>query len=189
MRTGEGKRLYIMKTAILDIVSIVVLVIILFFGVQFSVQRYVVDGPSMLQTFHDKQMLMINKIFYYLHEPKRGDVIVFQMDELSETAYIKRVIGLPGETVEVKDGVVYVTRTDGKVLKLDEPYVADPARAGFNGEKIPENEYFVMGDNRNDSSDSRTGWTVPRESIIGKAWISLSFNSFGLIENYAYAGN
>jgi signal peptidase I len=180
-----------LKSVIFDIVSIAVLALVIFFGLQYTVQRYEVDGPSMLVNFHDKQQLLINKAVYYIHKPERGDVVIFHRaeDGVHEDIYIKRVIGLPGETVEIEDGVVYINKMDGTVIKLDEPYVARPGKDDYKGEVIPDNEYFLMGDNRVNSSDSRSGWTLPRENIIGKVWISLSLDSFGLVENYAYAGD
>jgi signal peptidase I len=180
-----------LKSVIIDIVSIAALALVIFFGLQYTVQRYEVDGPSMLTNFHDKQQLLINKTVYYLHEPERGDVVIFHRadDGVHEDIYIKRVIGLPGESVEITDGVVYIHKGDGTVIELDEPYITRPAKEDYKGKTIPDNEYFLMGDNRINSSDSRNGWTLPRENIIGKVWISLSLDSFGLVENFAYAGD
>jgi len=178
------------KALLRDTLMIVVLAAVIVIGLQYTVQRYAVDGPSMLDSFHDKQQLMVNKMVYYIHEPERGDVVIFQIPKLGEEGYIKRIIGLPGESVEIKEGTVYIHKEGGTVFPLDEPYVTDPARISYEGKVIPENEYFVMGDNRNNSSDSRSGWTLPRDKIIGKVWISLwPFDSFGLVTSYAYTGN
>lgn len=169
---------------------IIVLAALLFVGLQFSVQRYAIEGPSMLVNFHDGQQLLVNKVVYYFHEPERGDVIIFRSPVGGDEGYIKRIIGLPGESVEIKKEVVYITKQDGTVMELNEPYVKDPARVSYEGNVIPENEYFVMGDNRNNSSDSRQGWTLPRDNIIGKVWLSVwPLDDFGLITSYAYSGN
>jgi len=131
----------------------------------------------------DGQQILINKVVYYFHEPERGDIIILHPPppySPDETPFIKRIIALPGDTVEVEDGAVYVNG-----LKLDEPYIKEPPVYTFRQKKIPEGEYFVLGDNRNYASDSHTGWTVPRQNIIGKAWLSIwPLNEWGFVPNY-----
>ena len=112
-------------------------------------------------------------------------MIIFHPPDIQQGDYIKRIIGLPGETIEIKDGIVYMHKENGNVLPLDEPYVTKPATDAFQGNKIPENEYFVLGDNRNNSSDSRHGWTLPRQNIVGKAWLAIwPPTKWGLAANY-----
>ncbi|MBA7677257.1 Signal peptidase I T [subsurface metagenome] len=148
-------------------------------------QKFVVDGPSMNSSFHDGQQLLVSKVVYKFHEPERGDVIIFHPPYNEKEEYIKRVIGLPGESVEITEGTVYVHKKDGTTLPLDEPYVTKSARLSFKGDTIPENKYFVLGDNRNNSSDSRNGWTVPFQNIIGKVWLSVwPPERWGLVVNY-----
>ena len=179
-----------MKAILRDTLMIIVLAAVLFIGLQFTVQRYAVDGPSMLTNFHDGQQLLVNKAVYYFHEPERGDVIIFRSPVGGDEGYIKRIIGLPGESVDIKNGVVYITKQNGTVIELDEPYVSDPFRSSYKGNTIPADEYFVMGDNRNNSSDSRNGWTLPVDNIVGKVWLSVwPPDDFGLITSYAYSGN
>ena len=176
-----------MKAFFRDTLSIILIAAVIIFGLHATVQKFVVEGPSMKLTLNDGQQLIANKIVYKFHEPERGDIIIFHPPNNEEEEYIKRIIGLPGESIEIKDGTVYIYKTDGTVMQLDEPYVTNPARQSFNGDIIPENEYFVMGDNRNNSSDSRYGWTVPRENIIGKAWLSIwPPSEWGLIANYSF---
>jgi len=148
--------------------------------------KIVVNGPSMNPGFHDRQQLVVNKAVYkFFREPERGDVIIFHPPDIQQGDYIKRIIGLPGETIEIKDGIVYIHKENGNVLPLDEPYVTKPATNAFQGNKIPENEYFVLGDNRNNSSDSRHGWTLPRQDIVGKAWLAIwPPTKWGLAANY-----
>lgn len=169
-------------------VTILVISGVIILGLQAVVQKFVVDGPSMNYTLHNGQQLMVNKIVYSLHDPQRGDVIVFHPPvEIDEDDYIKRIIGLPGERVVVFEGKVIIHKTDGSLLELNEPYVTNIATRTFEGEVIPEGEYFVMGDNRNNSSDSRSGWTLKREDIIGKAWISIwPPADWGLIPNHDF---
>ncbi|MFC2034474.1 signal peptidase I, partial [Chloroflexota bacterium] len=101
--------------------------------------------------------------------------------------YIKRVIGLPGESVEIKSGVVYIHKQDGNILPLNEPYVVYKSGENFKSGVISENEYFVLGDNRRNSNDSRSGWILPSQNIIGKAWLSIwPVNEWGLAANYPF---
>jgi len=142
--------------------------------------------------FQEGQRILVNKVIYKFHKPERGDVIILHpppSHSPKAIPFIKRIIGLPGESVEIKEGIVYIHTEDGNVLPLDEPYITKPATRPFKGNTIPENEYFVLGDNRYNSDDSRSGWTLPRQDIIGKAWISIwPPDRWGLIANYAYEG-
>ena len=134
-------------------------------------------------SFQDGQQILVIKVAYSLHEPERGDVIIFHPPpphSLQATPFIKRIIALPGDTVEIKNGSVYVNG-----LQLDEPYIKEPPNYTFPRYKIPGNNYFVLGDNRNNANDSHTGWTVPRQNIIGKAWLSIwPPGKWGVVNNY-----
>jgi len=123
-------------------------------------------------SFQEGQRVLVNKVVYYFREPQMGDVIVFWPPFDSKEPFIKRIIGLPGESVEIKQGTVYIYK-NGNVIELNEPHYVDPPRYTYDKDVIPENEYFVLGDNRNNSNDSHNGWTVPRQNIIGKAWLSI----------------
>ena len=169
-----------MKAFFREIVITAILALVVFFGIQATVQTFVVIGPSMLPSFEDGQRILVSKVAYYLHEPERGDVVVFQSPTNRREDYIKRIIALPGDTVRVNAGAVYVNGT-----KLKEPYIKNPADYTLEQLKIPENNYFVLGDNRRVSNDSHNGWLVPREKIIGKAWLSIwPPNKWGPIPNY-----
>ncbi|MBA7716255.1 Signal peptidase I T [subsurface metagenome] len=129
------------------------------------------------------QRVLVNQVAYYFREPERGDVIIFDPPFKSEEPFIKRIIGLPGESVEIKQGTVYIHK-NGNTLVLDEPYLKEPPAYTFKGDTLPEDEYFVLGDNRNNSQDSHTGWTVKREDIIAKAWLSIwPWDRWGVIAN------
>jgi len=132
----------------------------------------------------DEQQLLINKVVYYFREPERGDIIILHPPppySPKATPFIKRIIALPGDTIEVKNGAVYVNG-----LKLDEPYIKEPPAYNFQQKKIPEDEYFVLGDNRNNANDSHVWGTVPRQNIIGKAWLSIwPPSEWGLVPNYS----
>lgn len=177
-----------MKAFVKDTITIIIVAAVIFLGMQYTIQRFTVDGPSMQDNFYNGQQLIVNKVVYYIHEPDRGDVIVFLYPELSDEGYIKRIIGLPGESIEIVDGVVHIQKAGGTSITLDESYVSRLSRDDYPLKKIPDGEYFVMGDNRNNSSDSREGWTIPRKYIIGKVWLSIwPFDLFGLIPTHVYA--
>jgi signal peptidase I len=132
------------------------------------IQNFRIDGTSMEPNIHNGEYVIVNKTAYWFgHNPQRGDVIIFNAPDQPQNDRVKRVIGLPGDTVEVKpDGTVYV---NGQ--KLDEPYLP-PHHSGTSGTwTVPEDQYFVMGDNRSASLDSRAKGPVPRNKIIGKAWL------------------
>lgn len=140
----------------------------------YVVQQFAVEGESMMSTLHDGDRVLVNRLSYRLHDPRRGDVVVLQRfnGASEERDLIKRVIGLPGETVEVRDCVVYIDD-----VPLEEPYL-DPdiqAADGCGGNQspivVPEDEVFVLGDHRGRSSDSRAFGTVPDEFLIGRAFV------------------
>jgi len=162
-----------MKRNVRDILIMIAIAIVVFFGLRLTVQTYVVYGSSMQPNFYTDQWLLVSKLVYNIHEPERGDVVILWPPYDVDNPFIKRVIGLPGERVEIRQGTVYIYQPDGTILELEEPYIEDQARQSYYGEIIPEDEYFVLGDNRNNTDDSRNGWTVPAEDIIGKAWLSI----------------
>ena len=138
----------------------------------FLFQPHQVDGHSMEPNFHNGEYILTDKVSYRLHAPKRGDVVVFHSPQDERVDFIKRIIGLPSDTVMVKDGYAYVNN-----VKLPEPYINDPGKVlpgAFLAEgtpvTVPDGEYFVMGDNRLHSSDSREWGFVTRQEIVGRAF-------------------
>ena len=177
----------IKHSTIRDFVIMIVIAVVVFVGLRLTVQTYVVYGPSMQPNFYEHQRILVSKVVYNFHEPERGDVIIFRPPYEGQDSFIKRVIGLPGERVEIRQGQVYIHQLDNSILELDEPYIEDAARWQYIGEVIPEGEYFVLGDNRNNTDDSRNGWTVPAEDIIGKAWITIwPPGQWGMAANYPF---
>ena len=156
-----------------ETIVIILIAVVIFVGLRISIQTYIVYGPSMEPNYWNDERIIVDKLAYKFHAPQTGDIIVFQPPISSTKPFIKRIIGLPGETVEIKDGTVYVHKTDGSVVTMQEPYIKEAFSSNYNSGVIPADEYFVMGDNRNNSSDSRGGWLVSRDKIIGKAWISI----------------
>ncbi len=168
-----------------ETIIMVVIAIIVFLAMRFSVQTYVVNGPSMEPNYTQNEWVIVNKLEYKFGEPERGDIaIVWSPIEVNKR-YIKRVIGLPGESVEIRDGKVHVYTITGEKLTLVEPYVKYPAAADFPKTTVPEGCYFVMGDNRVNSLDSRAGWTISRDNMIGKAWLNIwPVSRWGVARNY-----
>ena len=155
--------------------------------ITFVGQRTEVEGASMENTLHNGDNLIVDKLSYRFHDPERFDIIVFPFQFQDNTYYIKRIIGLPGETVQIMDdGSIYI---NGE--KLEENYgmeVIKPETIGRAAEPIElgDDEYFVMGDNRNNSSDSRTDMVgnIKRENIIGKAWLRICpVSDFGVLQH------
>jgi len=166
-----------------EVVITILIAVAVFALLRFTVQSYTVVMSSMKPTFEEGECIMVNKMSYRSSGPQRGDVIVFNPPFDSQFPFIKRVIGLPGETVEVKDGKVFI---DGIPLEEDE-YIMEPPDEPMPAQEIPENEYFVLGDNRTNSNDSRNNWMVPRDNIIGKAWFTYWPPSrLSVVKHYSY---
>jgi len=144
----------------------IALTLIIFLALRAAVQNFRVEGYSMEPNFHDGQYLIIDKVSYYFSAPARGDIVVFRFVP-SQRDFIKRVVALPGETVEVRDGRVLV---NGQPLAED--YPLHPAVYSWGPATVGPDEYFVLGDNRGNSSDSHSWGMLPKSEIIGKAWVS-----------------
>lgn len=166
------------RPLIREAIETIVLTAIIFLLIRSVAQNFRIEGYSMEPNFHDGQYLITDKISYRLHETERGDVIVFEYPRAPQRDFIKRVVGLPGDRVEVRQGTVYI---DGQ--RLDEPYDPNPGSYSWGPEVVPETEYFVLGDNRNNSSDSHTWGMLPKENIVGKAWaIYWPPSNWGLVQ-------
>ena len=187
-----------------DLVEVAILALLLFVGIRSVVQNFRVDGESMEGTLQNGQQILVNKALYYkvnlsflnflpffdagknpehyiFRAPRRGDVIVFQFPAQPDRDFIKRIIGEPGETVEVRDGLVFI---NGKVL--DEKYPLERPHYNYGPEVVPDGQYFVLGDNRNNSFDSHSWGMLEEKYIIGRAWVTYwPFSSFGLISDPA----
>ncbi|HEX9897502.1 MAG TPA: signal peptidase I [Dehalococcoidales bacterium] len=177
---------FLKNKTVREAIILVLIAVVTFVGLRLTIQSYIVYGPSMQPNFEENQRIIANKVTYWFGAPQRGDVIVFK-PPFNDMNFIKRVIGLPGEAVEIRNGKTYVYTTDGTVLVLDEPYEAESSISNSAKQIVPENCYYVMGDNRNNSNDSRNGWMVPAENIIGKAWLSIwPPDQWGLALNYPF---
>lgn len=157
----------------LDILEVIVLAVGIFLIVYLLILRpHKIKGASMEPNFPDGEYLLTEKVSYYLNDPQRGDVVVFK-PPISDDEFIKRIVGLPEETISLKGGKIYI---NGKLLKED--YIADivftnPGSFLSEGEeyKIPQELYFVIGDNRPHSSDSRMWGPIDEKSMAGRSWV------------------
>jgi signal peptidase I len=158
-----------MKTFLREVLITLALAAAIFLIARETIQTYEVFMTSMEPNFHEGQRVVANKAAYWgwVGDPQRGDVVIFKSPVVTNEDFIKRVIGLPGDTVEIKNGAVYVND-----VKLNEPYIKEAPTYVMAKVTVPQDDYFVLGDNRNHSNDSHTGWYVLRDEIHGKAWLS-----------------
>lgn len=151
-----------------EIIETIILTVVIYAVVNFATGRFRVEGESMLPTLHPNEYVLIDKISYMLGSPERGDIVVFHYPLGTERDFIKRVIGLPSETVAIANGVITITRTDGQQEILQEPYIA--SQPHYQGTwTLKADEFFVLGDNRNNSSDSHSWGALQRSYLVGRA--------------------
>jgi len=153
--------------------SLIALIIVLPIRL-FVAQPFIVSGASMETTFSTGEYLIVDQLTYHFEEPNRGDVIIFRYPKDTSKFFIKRIIGLPGDTLEIDGHTVTITNEtypDG--FTLNETYILNVKPIGTLTETLGENEYFVMGDNRDASSDSRSWGVLQRDKIVGRAFIRL----------------
>ena len=180
----EEKETSWVKELISTVIYFAVVIALTFLFVEFVGQRTHVNGASMEATLEDGDNLIVDKISYRFKDPERFDIIVFPYKYQEDTYYIKRIIGLPGETVEIENGEIYINgevleESYGKEVMKNAGIAADPIELG-------EDEYFVLGDNRNNSSDSRdpSVGTIKEDTIVGRAFIRIwPFDKFGILKH------
>ena len=176
-----------------EVVETLVLTLVIFLVIQnFVAQPYRVQQQSMEHTLEPDQYVLVDKLSPRVADYKRGDIVVFNPPPVwtqgDGTPYIKRVIGLGGDTVEVRDGSIYIDGT-----KLAEPYLFEGQETVVTGDRsswvVPDGEYFVMGDHRMNSADSRVFGPIPHDSIVGRAWLRYwPFSTFGILQVPTYPG-
>lgn len=170
------------RVIVREIIETLLLTLFIFWIVNTATGRYRVQGHSMMPTLEEDQYLIINKLSYYLDDPQRGDIVVLHYPRDRTREYIKRVIGLPGDEVTIGDGQVKV---NGVVL--EEPYINGNASYRQQSWVVPEDHFFVLGDNRNNSSDSRSWSFLPRSDIVGEAWIIYwEISDWGLVPHFTH---
>lgn len=175
-----------------DLVKIFVLAMVIILPVRtFLAEPFMVSGSSMVPNFHDRDYLIVDRLSYRLHEPQRGDVIVLRFPKDTSQYFIKRIIGLPGETVTCEQGKVEIQApgSDQPVV-LAEDYIPSriPTQNCKPKQVLGSNEYFVLGDNRVASSDSRVWGVLPKDDIVGRVWLRVfPFSDFGFTVTPSYA--
>ena len=168
-----------LKTLLRETLETVILAVLIFLVIRSIVQNYRIEGQSMEPNFHHGQYLLVNKLAYRLGEHKRGDVIVFHYPNNPTQDYIKRVIGLPGDTIEIRDGVLFLNG-----LPVDEPYDQISMLRNISAQTVDPGNLYVLGDNRPASSDTRTWGQLQQEFVIGKAWFAVWLvEEAGLVEH------
>jgi len=164
-----------------DVVESLVLALVIYLVINALTGRFYVRGSSMEPTLHNGQYLVVSKLSYRFSEPQRGDIVVFVSPNGAGEDYIKRIVGLPGERVEIREGAVWING-----YRLDEPYLNSgiPYTGAWS---LGPDEYFVLGDNRANSSDSHAWGPLPRKNIIGKAWLCYWPPQYwGVIPHYSF---
>ena len=147
-----------------ELIETIAFTLLIFLLIRFAAQSFRVDGMSMEPGLHTDEYVLVNKVAYLFHEPQRGDVIVFHYPLDTTKDFIKRIIGIPGDTIQTTSNEVII---NGKIL--NEPYISTPFNFDTNTWKLGPGEFFVMGDNRDNSLDSRTWGPLNRNYIVGKA--------------------
>ena len=157
-----------------DLIKFAVIALVIVIPIRmFIAQPFVVSGESMFPTFHDKEYLIVDEISYILGSPHRGDVIIFRYPNDTKRFFIKRIIGMPNEEISITNGeVTIINKENPNGFKLTEPYINEKFDTTMNY-KTGEGEYFVMGDNRNRSSDSRVWGILPEKLMVGRAYLRL----------------
>jgi signal peptidase I len=161
---ASSTRSHIARDLARELIRLLIIAALVYLGLRLSIQTVVIEsGSSMEPNLHAGEYLIISKMVYLFRSPQRGDVVVAYPP--FGVPWIKRVIAVPGDTVEIKNGALYL---NGQ--RIEEPYLNEPIRYTFSPQLIPAGYYFVLGDNRNPSVDSHLAGPLPRTSIIGKAW-------------------
>ena len=165
-----------------ELLKFVALAALIVFPIRlFVAQPFIVSGASMNPTFLDGQYLIVDELSYRLQDPARGDVIIFRYPKNPKEFFIKRIIGLPAETVSIDGNTITITKADGGNISLSEPYIINHGNGSANSYSLKTGEYFVMGDNRPESSDSRVWGALQRDNIVGRAFVRLlPLNTIGV---------
>mgnify|MGYP006383857167 FL=1 len=173
---------------ILDFLAPIIIALVIAMILKYVVfANAIIPTGSMLNTIHENDRVIASRLSYKFNEPERYDIAIFKYPDNEEQLFVKRIIGLPGETVSIQDGTVYITGEDGKTTQLEDSFVAPENKDHYNGTfVVPEDCYFVMGDNRDNSVDSRYWITtnyVSKDKLVGQVLFRYyPFDSFGKLE-------
>lgn len=163
------------ENTLLEIIRFSVIALLIVIPIRmFIAQPFIVSGASMADTFHTGEYLIVDQVTYHFHNPSRGDVVIFRYPRDPSKYFIKRIIGVPGDTVVIDGATVTIVNAEHpEGITLDEPYIRSMRSGGYLEETLGEREYFVMGDNRDESSDSRMWGVLQEERIVGRALLRL----------------
>lgn len=162
------------KGLLKDLFTLAFLIVVVVIPIRvFIASPFIVDGASMYPTFENLDYLIVNEFIYYFNEPVRGDTVVFRYPNNPSIFYIKRIIGLPGETVSINHGIITITTADNDTISLTEPYIVNEDATYTKDVSLGKEEYFVMGDNRPNSSDSRIWGPLKKKDIVGRVDLRL----------------
>jgi signal peptidase I len=156
-----------------DLLEVVLLAAVLYFVINVAVQTIHVMGPSMENTLQNNDFLVASKLSYHLHDPQRGDIIVFKPSNDASHDYIKRIIAVPGDHLRILHAQVFINGHRLREDYLPEPWTWTDTWNQGNEDVVPANSYFVMGDNRNHSTDSRFLGYQRKDQFLGKAWVRI----------------
>lgn len=186
----SGSFLSELKSFSFETIKVVIVSLIVIVGIRsFVMQPFFVSGKSMEPNFHDGDYLIVDEISYRLGEPKRGDVIIFHYPNNPKEFYIKRIVGLPGEKIEITDNRIIVYNIENiNGFELDETYIPLETRTTGNyAKELKNDEYYVLGDNRTASADSRVWGVLEEHFIVGRAWVrAWPFGDFSVFESFEY---
>ncbi len=178
-----------------ELIKIVVISLVIIIPIRYYlIQPFYVKGASMEPTFYDHEYLIVDEISYRFRDPQRGEIIVFKYPKNPQEYFIKRIIGLPGEAIKIKDGKIIIYNSEhSEGVILDEDYLNENVHTYSANEDmifLEDDEYFVLGDNRNSSKDSRSFGPVDSSFIIGKVWFrGWPFDRIGFFESPEYQFN
>lgn len=176
-----------MKSLAREVIVTILLALLIFAVMQATFQSFKVEGESMEPNIHDGQYLLVNKAVYFFRPPRRGEVVVFHLSSNPHSNYVKRIIALPGEMVWAEKGRIYIQGEDDKVFFLEESYLEGHPLYSFGPYQVEPGKYFVLGDNRDHSSDSRLWGAISQKEIIGKAWLRYwPPGEWGLLPAYSF---
>ncbi|NJL95672.1 MAG: signal peptidase I, partial [Anaerolineae bacterium] len=173
------------RSLLREVLETLLLIIGIYTLVNLATARFVVEGESMVPTFQGEEFVIVSRLDYIAGSPQRGDIVVFHYPRDADRDFIKRLIGLPGEFIQMRDGRVYVNG-----VLIEEPYIRAYCTSSLCRDKawlLGEDEYFVLGDNRNESQDSTRFGAIQREHLVGRAWIKYwPPEEWGIIQHHDY---
>ena len=187
---NQNKESYIKKysSTAWEFLKVVIIALIIVLPIRYFIfQPFIVKGESMVPNFQQGDYLIVDEVSYKIHQPERGDVVVLKYPLDTRQRFIKRIIGLPGETIDIQAGIIRIAKDGNNIILDEKKYLPNITTTGSIHVVLGENTYYVLGDNRQFSSDSRIWGVLPKEDIVGKVFVRLyPVNSISYIRPIAY---